>query len=1049
MRYTIKSGPLFLICLTLTCFFLFFQAHAQNDKESSGRHLNNKVRIFGQSFMYDSAAIYSKLAADAYKREGDFEWQANATFGQGFFLSKLGRYDEAIEVVQSILNLGDTIHDYIKSRGYRTMGSIEMDRGDLDKAEDYMVEACDLSIAGDTMRYLQLKTMGHHYLGMVLDYKSLYVSAINQYEIAMGYYEDMLPELNDNELFTIYNLGLTLGRIGLTNRSKETLLKAGKMINERMENPGALMSYVYLGLARRYSDLGLTQQATDYFEKALLERKKSNPDNPNINFILLGLINNMMAAERWDEALENIEKAIENSYKIKAVHQQLRPQSYNALGNYYRKQGQPEEALVQYYKAMEEFEVAPNLTNQCATMSNIGLTLAELNRHGEGISVLKESLELLKSEEEGSTERYIENVFTLANLFVEMDESDSALFYLNKGIQKSMDGHSQLSGSSKGSVLDNLLDYVMVEMLVAKASTLKTIYDRDGRQNGLKESLYAALQADSVFNKIKSESIFIQDAISLRALISDVNTIGINVSAKLFELTQEQKYFNTAWRFSENNKANLILGQLQVDQRTNKLSVPDSIIGQVQDLNSQISYLESMLFSWEEDTATIKDNRKADYEGFLLESKEELAQLNDFIKAEYPNYHQLKFQSDYVSPAKLQKQFLRRNDLFVAYHWGRDFLYVFEIDKSSQKLRKIALDGLSDDILDFLKQMESPTSTVEAYMKANDKLFSKLFPDEHVLEQAKNLIIVPDNTLSLIPFGPLVPQQQDINDKTIFADLNYLLKTHQVSYGSSATALVKQSVTSDNRPVKVIGLAPFFEGMSADLMQDEEVARAKASPLSWSKHELDNIANHFEVDQYVGDDAAKSDVTKNASDYSVIHIASHGLINDKNPLFSRILFNTADTSTVTDGFLNAIEVYSLRFPAEMVVLSACFSGAGVEASGEGIISMASSFFYSGSKNVIMTLWQANDQSTSDLMGDFYTHLAKGKSKNNALRMAKLDYLSNADNLRSHPYYWAHFISSGNQNPLINRGIPGFVWGLALLMLLIIFVWFSKRKTTTA
>jgi hypothetical protein len=93
----------------------------------------------------------------------------------------------------------------------------------------------------------------------------------------------------------------------------------------------------------------------------------------------------------------------------------------------------------------------------------------------------------------------------------------------------------------------------------------------------------------------------------------------------------------------------------------------------------------------------------------------------------------------------------------------------------------------------------------------------------------------------------------------------------------------------------------------------------------------------------------------------------------------------------------------------------------------------------------MTLWQANDESTATIMGDFYKYLASGSSKGAALRSAKLDYLTSVDELRSHPYFWAHFIANGDLSPLVKRDSSMyFLFGGLFIVLLILIV--RKRKT---
>ena len=134
-------------------------------------------------------------------------------------------------------------------------------------------------------------------------------------------------------------------------------------------------------------------------------------------------------------------------------------------------------------------------------------------------------------------------------------------------------------------------------------------------------------------------------------------------------------------------------------------------------------------------------------------------------------------------------------------------------------------------------------------------------------------------------------------------------------------------------------------------------------------------------------------------------------------MFKRILlpvfiFNLNDDS-IDDGELHAYELYGLKLKALMAVLSSCESGLGKGYRGEGMISMANAFTYSGCENILMSLWKVNDQTSTTLMDNFYEHLLEGESIDEALRQAKLNYLELSDELTAHPKIWAPLIAYGN------------------------------------
>ncbi|WAC03454.1 CHAT domain-containing protein [Lacinutrix neustonica] len=110
--------------------------------------------------------------------------------------------------------------------------------------------------------------------------------------------------------------------------------------------------------------------------------------------------------------------------------------------------------------------------------------------------------------------------------------------------------------------------------------------------------------------------------------------------------------------------------------------------------------------------------------------------------------------------------------------------------------------------------------------------------------------------------------------------------------------------------------------------------------------------------------------------------------------------------------LHVRDLYNLQLNADLVTLSACESGIGKLNRGEGLMSLARGFYFSGANSIVSTLWKINDASSTQLMGDFYQHLSNRKTKNNALKNAQLDFINiNKENGFSHPYYWSAFVVS--------------------------------------
>jgi CHAT domain-containing protein len=114
-----------------------------------------------------------------------------------------------------------------------------------------------------------------------------------------------------------------------------------------------------------------------------------------------------------------------------------------------------------------------------------------------------------------------------------------------------------------------------------------------------------------------------------------------------------------------------------------------------------------------------------------------------------------------------------------------------------------------------------------------------------------------------------------------------------------------------------------------------------------------------------------------------------------------------------EGFLQMHEIYKLRLPVEMVVLSSCETGIGRMVRGEGLAAMSRGFMYAGAKRVVASLWEVNDSSTAELMTHFYRNLLAGGGQRPAaaLRAAQIEMWRKDS--ESSPYFWAAFIIQGD------------------------------------
>jgi len=194
------------------------------------------------------------------------------------------------------------------------------------------------------------------------------------------------------------------------------------------------------------------------------------------------------------------------------------------------------------------------------------------------------------------------------------------------------------------------------------------------------------------------------------------------------------------------------------------------------------------------------------------------------------------------------------------------------------------------------------------------------------------------------------------------------------------------------------------------------LGRGSLSRLLFSREEADAIADLVPARSLLKATGFQASRTKalsgELSNYRIVHFATHGLLNSEYPELSGLALSLVDENgKAQDGFLRMHEIYNLRLPADLVVLSACQTALGKEIKGEGLVGLTRGFMYAGAERVVASLWQVDDLATAGLMKRFYQGMLKdGLRPAEALRAAQIEM--SKQKRWSAPYYWAGFVIQG-------------------------------------
>ena len=325
-----------------------------------------------------------------------------------------------------------------------------------------------------------------------------------------------------------------------------------------------------------------------------------------------------------------------------------------------------------------------------------------------------------------------------------------------------------------------------------------------------------------------------------------------------------------------------------------------------------------------------------------------------------------------------------------------------------------------------------------AFGSLAERLYKMLLkPAEAELRGTDTLCIVPDGVLWQLPFQALkpTPRRYLIEDRAIFyapslSTLREMLKPGK-RVGESvavATPILAASRTDTRQLLRVNSQsAPTLLAVGNPLLNTRTVARQRAvfadeelGALPEAEKEVKALRElygglHSRV--YTGASAREESVKAEIGNYRIVHFATHGILDNRDPLYSHLMLSQETGASGEDGLLEAREIMEMDLRAELVVLSACQTAGGRVGAGEGVIGMTWALFVAGSPTTLVSQWKVDTRSTSKLMVEFHGNLQRQRQQGSVVRKAEALRQAMLTLLRSEeyelPYYWAPFVLIGD------------------------------------
>jgi len=834
--------------------------------------------------------------------------------------------------------------------------------------------------------------------------------------------------------------------------------------------------------------MGNYRDAGEYYKKAFdLFKKSSEPTSKDFYRIYINQCNLLIDLGNYDRALDFAEKAL----KIKLIHYDtLHPSVYKYYGNIgriYRAKGMPEKALPYFEKALKIAEVSrgkkhPETAGQLGYLADAYADLGQLDK------ALKLQKKSVKIQEKGlpPTHPYLVSGYgeigrtyenkkdfdqaldfyqhtiqqyqkadhvpkhfiasilrRIARVHSKKDDLPKALLTIQQGIQYIAPNFEfEENDFYKNPNLDLIqAEAEFLDLLKYKARFLQAKFKKEKTQPDLEQALKTSELAIELIEKIRRSY---QSESAKQFLNSETTPIyeqAVEQAFDLYLLTKDRDYLLKAFEISEKSKASILQQNINEQYALKISNIPLDKIESLQALHQEIAVLEESFLS--------KNNlqEQKQLESNLFDLKLNYEQSIISLEESYPRYAQLKYASKNLSPKNIQQNLLDEKTILVEYFHTEYHVFIFTFSKNEFKGFKMPITfDLEESVLSLRKndvqRMISKKGTDQKYISTLHKLHALLLnPIKQEVENVQNLILIPHGILQLLSFETLAPNSGSPD----FRNLDYLLKKYSIHYAWSAGLWLEEVVENSSHSIGFSGFAPVFKSNNNKQItaSDLPTLRATETELTHSVPEIENAVSYFPGKTFINTAASESEFLQWAPKSRIIHLATHGQANDRHPLESGLVFSEKGDS-LEDGFLNTLEIYNLNLSADLAVMSACNTGYGQLAEGEGIMSLGRAFMYAGCKSVISSLWLANDESTSSIMQGFYKYSSDGFSKDQALRNAKLDYLNQSDPLTAHPYFWANLVAVGDMTSLQSNE-KTFPWWIALMLSGLLFLVFIFKK----
>lgn len=984
-----------------------------------------------------------------WRAAGDRRAEANTLRRIGDVYQSLGDYKQALIYYDQALSLSRKMQD--RPREGETLNEscyAYLNTGQNEKALKLCNQALRINQATENRRGIaqSLNNLGE------ISYGS------GQTQQGLKFFQKALPvwsEAGDRQgaALTLLNVGYTYSDLGQMREALNNYNQALSFWISSSDKRGQAMTLTAIG--RLYSRMGESQEALDYFEKAM-QLIKPLGALAEQGRILTGL------AYVYDQ-LGDKQKAIE-------YYNQALP-LFHATGDYGEAMAIYDAAKVffslgDYQKALDYYQQALSISTAARDRRLESLEIREVGRihdvrgdKSRALDYYLKALSFLRAEKLFRGEA--ETLNLIGNIHQERGQTQEALEYYSQAL-----------------LLSRKAEYP-----VGEAATLYKIahLERDrGNLTTARQKTQRALElVESLRSKVISENL----RTSYFASVRQHYELYIDVLMQLHKHDRAAGFDTEAFEISERARARSLLESLNDGRADIREGVDPALV------QRQRSLQQSLDVKAERRSQLLAAGQNAEAQAVGKEIGQitsEYDEIRSQIKSKSPRYAAL-MQPQPLSLPQIQQQVLDDNTLLLEYVLGDERSYLWAVTRTEVSSYVLPsqekIVAAAEKVYELLKTRPGTNNANEFDLAAQELSQIVLSPVAARLNKHR-IIVVADSALNYIPFQvlpsplasnePLVAGFEVINapSASILGELRQEAARRQpagkllAAFGDPvfASNYAQRKDASAGGPIATIQTTDNerWQRASRDVeLNGDSFDPSVIQPLFYARRELAVLREVAGKETFL---AADFDATRerlqhtDLTEFAILHFATHGILDPKRPENSGLLLSTVNRSgQAQNGFVGLQDIYNLRAPVDLVVLSACRTALGKDVRGEGLIGLTRGFMYAGASSVVASLWKVDDEATAELMKRFYTNMLRGgMPPAEALRAAQNSIRQEPQ--WSSPYFWAAFTLQGDYSRVIKstpaRALSISGKGLAGASLLIVLAsvgwwYYRSRRIRTA